>query len=134
MRDLTLQRLSRSQYGIFGEMRETDGGATVCVTLEHNYGGLAKLAAGTYTCMRHAPNRLPYETFEVMGVPNFQGKPVTGILFHVLNFDRESLGCVGVGDFATETMIHDSQAAFHRLMALEADGDRFRITVLDIAA
>jgi len=120
----TLDRTGYRSDGIFGILRD-ENGQTLAVTLEHAYandsGGFEpKVAAGNYTCDRHAPNRLPYETFELQGVPDFQGKPVTGILIHILNFNSESDGCIGVGRSLAASpsgmMIANSKEAFEEIM------------------
>src|ERR1700677_4065252 len=119
----TLNRLKYLKDGIFGELLD-DTGAQIATTCEHTYVNgttmTAKVAPGTYTCTRHAPNRLPYETFELQNVPDFQGKPVTGILLHILNFGSESEGCVGLGESMiltptqTKDMITNSKIAFEK--------------------
>jgi hypothetical protein len=126
--------------GIFGRLLDESGGL-VAHTLEHAYpdgkgNWLPKVAADIYTCLRHAPNRLPYVTFELQNVPDFQGKPVSGILIHVLNFNHESQGCIGLGESISfiargEEMLVNSKKAFEKFMALQKDVDSFNLVIVD---
>lgn len=134
-------KLSRKQFlpdGIFGEFSD-ESGSVIATTLEHAYddgqgGWIPKVAAGVYTCVRHAPNRLPYETFMLENVPPFQGKPVDGILIHVLNFNHESEGCIGIGKSFTVLpsgthCLVKSRAAFDDFMNLQSGIGAFKLTI-----
>ena len=136
--DMILRRTICSEKGVISEISSADG-IFQAVGMEHGYpvdGGWApKVAGGTYTCVRHPPNRLPYETFMLENVPDFQGVPVSGILVHILNFDSESQGCIGVGeDLVTLPsgllMITKSTATFKKFMALQTGVDKFRLIIL----
>jgi Family of unknown function (DUF5675) len=139
--DLTLKRAEYDSFGIFGEILD-DSGNVVCTTLEHAYDSgngngsyLPKVAPGIYKCIRHTPNRLPYETFEVTNVPNFDGNPVTGILIHKGNFDKDSEGCILVGaTIASLTdgtkMVTSSAPTFNKFMSLQSGIDNFTLTVI----
>lgn len=104
------------------------------VTLEHAYpeNGLfvPKLASGKYVVKRHAPNRLPYETFEIQGVPDFQGSPVSGILIHVGNYNKDSEGCVLLGLHLGVGCILESKIAFEQFMETQSGLDEFNLEVL----
>lgn len=138
--NLTLTRTDFLSTGIFGELNPDDDSFTL-QTLEHAYsiapiGGsvstswAAKVAPGVYTCVRHAPNRLPYDTFMLENVPDFEGQPVTGILIHILNFDAQSEGCIGVGlGRIGNVEITQSKAAFDLLMLKQTGIDQFTLTV-----
>lgn len=135
--DLTLDRKQFREDGIFGELLDHNG-IFLCVTLEHSYpcekGFMPKLPPGEYDCIRHAPNHLPYETFMIADVPDFLGVPVTGILFHILNFNKESDGCVGVGEQIGHQsngglMIMASAKAFAALMGVQKGVDKFKLKV-----
>lgn len=142
--NLTLQRTDYREDGIFGVLSKDDNDP-IAVTLEHAFpNGIMtdsykpKLAAGTYTCARHAPNRLPYETFEVMNVPNFQGKPVTGILIHVGNYNKDSDGCILVGRRVlpnpaapASQMITSSENTFNKIKDYQVGLEQFTLTVKD---
>lgn len=109
----------------------------IAVTLEHGYdiGGfwLPKVRAGIYNCVRHAPNRLPYETFMLENVPDFQGAPVSGILIHKANWERELEGCIAVGLAAINNneMITGSKLAFDKMMSLQAAVNSFKLTIAE---
>lgn len=130
--NLKLERNKYTKDGVFGILYD-DKGQQIAVTLEHVYLNgttfTAKVSHGEYTCLRHAPNRVPYETFELQNVPNFQGKPVTGILIHCGNFDKDSEGCILVGDSVSGTMITNSKATFQKLMNLQTGVDSFTLTI-----
>lgn len=133
--NLTLQRKLISEYGVFGALLDQYGART-CFTLEHNFGCGPKLAAGSYTC-RRGRHRLAsmtqdFETFEILGVPPFQNKPVSGILFHQGNFNQDSEGCVLLGVQANSTMILQSHVAFESFLSRQAGLDQFQLTVLDV--
>ena len=144
--NLTLTRTAYRSDGIFGMLTKDDG-TELAVTLEHAFPGtqamaafVPKVAAGVYTCIRHAPNRLPYVTFELQNVPDFQGKSVTGILIHILNYNADSDGCVGVGrrivpsdKNPSEQMITSSENTFNMIMDLQRGVDEFQLTVKDKA-
>lgn len=137
--NLRLKRTSFTELGIFGMLLDEEANL-VAYTLEHAYSRdgngsapwVPKVAPGTYQCQRHAPNRLPYETFEVMGVPDFQGQKVTGILLHVGNFNRDSEGCILVGlDVSPDgRAIERSIAAFQKLMGMQKGVDSFTLSIL----
>ncbi len=149
--DLTLQRSVRGSDGIFGTLVNADETFS-CITLEHPYeippeyqmngGWTPKLAAGTYTCKRsmHQLEGMPapFETFQVMNVPDFQGQPVTNILLHVGNFCEDSHGCILLGrriaprDLPeTGNMITSSKNTFLAFMDLQKGVDSFTLTVRD---
>lgn len=133
--------LLRDEYienGIFGRLLD-EAGNLICYTLEHAYSSgdafIAKVAPGTYTCVRHAPNRLPYTTFELQDVPPFQGKPVTGVLLHVGNYNKDSDGCVLLGSNIIEDegvpMLAASKVAFDKFMTLNNTVNSFTLTIGD---
>jgi hypothetical protein len=139
--NLTLTRTDYLGDGIFGGLT-LDDGTPFAVTLEHaypgeNYSFVPKLAAGVYECVRHAPNRLPYETFMVENVPPFQGSSVTGLLLHVGNYNADTIGCILLGrNIVTEgaggaRMITSSQNTFNKFMNLQKGTDKFTLTVKD---
>ncbi len=121
--------------GIFGEMVSEDGSVSF-KTLQHAYPVVLnqvwapKVSFGVYNCIRHSPVRLPYTTFMLQNVPDFQGKPVTGILIHVLNFDSESEGCIGIGlNRIGDTEITHSKDAFNKFMDLQVGIENFKLTI-----
>lgn len=134
--NLVLTRKKFLEDGIFGELCDENGNH-VAVTLEHAFPDssefVPKLAVGTYTC-RRGQHRLAsmledFSTFEVMEVPDFQGKPVTGILFHRGNYNRDSEGCVLVGALWAMDMITSSHEAFEQFLTLQNGVDEFNLVV-----
>lgn len=134
--DLKLTRKAAHLYGVFGEIT-TEAGDAVCVTLEHAYalpgsGYSAKLANGVYKCVlgtHKLSNLNPFQAFEVQNVPWFQGSPVSGILFHIGNYNKDSEGCILLGSKVGTGCILDSRDAFDKFMALQEGCDEFTLTV-----
>ena len=130
-----LTRKDFLETGIFGILLD-ETGKQVAVTLEHAYDSglgngtyIPKVAAGIYKCIRHQPNRLPYETYELQDVPNFEGKPVTGILIHKGNFDKDSEGCILLGSFRQDDEILESKVAFDAFMEVTKDEDSLTLII-----
>lgn len=137
--DLILKPYLFVKDGIFGDLLSANDYSIVCVTLQHAYlnemkeSYEPKLQIGTYTCVRgmHQLEGMtkPFETFEITNVPGH-----TNILFHVGNFNRDSSGCVLLGQ-KIETgpdsilMITHSAETFARFMQLQADVSSFILTV-----
>lgn len=75
-----------------------------------------------------------FETFEVLGVPDFQGNPVTGLLFHWGNWNKDSEGCILTGEAETSSaqgmMVTASRDKFAAFMQLHEGEDTFQLTVL----
>ena len=57
-----------------------------------NQANISAIPAGSYVCKRARYERGGYDTFEVTGVP---GR--SKILFHVINTEEETEGCIGIG-------------------------------------
>jgi hypothetical protein len=118
--------------GIFGKLEKEDG-TFVCYTLEHSYDNKPKLADGEYVCKR-GPHRLhgmtqDFITFEIMGVPDFNGVAVTGVLFHWGNYNKDSEGCVLMGATEMPTMIGTSVQTWSAFMTSMNGVDAFGLTV-----
>jgi Family of unknown function (DUF5675) len=128
----TLIRDKYTNAGIFGTLYDENNNV-LGVTLEHAFFSgttlIAKVKHGMYTCIRHAPNRLPYETFELQDVPDFMGKPVTGILIHIGNYNQDTDGCILLGQAVNGTMITDSEITFDKFMDLQKDVSNFTLTI-----
>lgn len=119
-------------------------GEKVAETLEHAYPDEAdnmcnyqpKLQAGEYKCVRGthqlSGNSSKFETFEITGVSGH-----SGILFHVGNFNKDSDGCVLIGDKTIKAcsaanstlMVTNSKVAFAKLMKLLENVDSFTLIV-----
>lgn len=141
--NLTLKRTDYRDDGIYGFLLD-ESQNQVSVTLEHAFdSGLGngsyvpKIAAGTYTCVRHpATPHLPYEKFQLLNVPDFQGKAVTEILIHIGNFNSDSDGCILVGRRVApstktpgENMITSSGNTFGKIMDLQVGLTSFTLTI-----
>lgn len=132
---LRLKRIWFKEEGVFGELCSVTD-KHYFYTLEHSYGGKAKIPNGTYTCKR-GPHRLhgmteDFETFEVTGVPGH-----TGLLFHWGNYNKDSNGCILIGESITKpgtmyrSMLTNSRAAFKQFMLLTSGLDAFTLIVED---
>lgn len=138
--NITLKRLSHSLYGVFGDLLD-ESSVVICWTLEHAFpvgnDYKPKIPAGVYTCKRgehRLHNLIPFSTFEVMGVPDFDGSPVSGILFHKGNTNNDSEGCILLGESSGTWCILDSKDAFDRFMEIQQGIDEFQLTVLSESA
>lgn len=130
--NFTLKHERFCEDGIFGQLLNEDG-SRVAYTLEHSYDNKPKLVDGTYTCVR-GPHRLhgmteDFITFEVKGVPDFNGISVTGILIHWGNVNKDSEGCVLLGSTETPTMVGNSRVTFAAFMKSVDGIDTFTLTV-----
>lgn len=127
--DLKLIRKEYQRDGIFGILTDV-GGKVVAHTLEHAYsdgtGWAPKIPDGEFVCVRgeHQLASGPIETFEITGVPGH-----SGLLFHYGNFNKDSEGCVLVGEAEAGNALTKSRAAFAKLMALQDGVDQFNLTV-----
>lgn len=136
--NLSLVRKQFAKCGIFSELLDEDG-KHIAFALEHAYpaqtrdGWIPKIPNGTFICFRGmhqlAGMSTPFETFEVTDVPNH-----TGILFHVGNFNKDSEGCILLGDGFqqngnTVIMVTKSQVAFENFMHQQSLVNSFMLTV-----
>lgn len=103
---MKLIRTKITPYGILGRIYN-DNGVPLAYTLEHAFEQAdgswhPKVAEGTYNCVlgQHqlASMTHPFQTYMLENVPNFMDKPVTEILLHMGNFDKDSEGCILLGD------------------------------------
>ena len=125
--------------GIFSTLFNDN--ASFCRTLEHAYedaegNWYPKLKRGaTYKCVRgmhtleHYNQGRPFECFEITGVPGH-----TGILLHVGNLNRDSDGCVLLGNKVVtlnsqQWMVQRSQDTFSKFMSLLDGIDEFDLEV-----
>lgn len=125
--------------GIFGNLHD-ESGAIVAITLEHSYAVPnsnifdSKLQPGLYQCVRgihRLHDNVPFETFEIEGVVGHDN-----ILFHVGNYNKDSEGCVLLGQAKALTpnkdyMITGSKYTFNKFMESLIGIDKFTLTVLD---
>ena len=78
-----------------------------------------------------------FEVFEILGVPDFHGKPVSFIEIHKGNYNADSDGCPMLGlsikpiDGTTQ-MISQSAPAFNQFMGLQSGINEFTLVVENI--
>ena len=149
--DCRLIRKDKREDGIFGTLQDMKGADLFC-TLEHAFsdgqgGFIPKLAAGTYQCktgtgpgtgefqgMHRLHDGVWFGAYEVQNVPEFEGKPVTGILFHIGNYNQDSDGCCLLGKQLgwkvdhKGWMIMASGVAFKEFMVMQK-GEPFTLVV-----
>lgn len=137
--NLKLENTEYDAEGIFGVLID-EAEMFVAVTLQRAYDAhqgngsyIPKLPKGVYTCKR-SKHRLhgmksDFETFEVMNVPGH-----TGILFHWGNFNKDSEGCILLGQQTLfgqhPPMITKSRATFAKFMTLQDGINTFTLTVI----
>lgn len=142
--NLTLTRKQYRSDGIFSDLLTDEGPVLLAQTLEHAYkfggedgsrgfGFDAKIPKGKFQCIRSL-HRLhgmdhDFETFEVTGIEGHEG-----LLFHWGNFNKDSEGCILVGERIVRSedqtqMITNSRQAFERFMRLQEKVEEFMLTV-----
>lgn len=127
MKDFNLVYVSeRLGIGVLGVMMAGD--VPFCVSLTHAYGpdGKPIVGPGSYFCqigthILGVPGAQPFKTYEIFGIDGH-----TGLLFHPLNKEDQSKGCIGLGEsfvmFGDIPGIADSRSAFGEFMN-RAGGD-----------
>lgn len=133
--DLKLDRVQYRSDGIFSHLLD-DKNNIIAYTLEHSYAHdgeySPKIPDGVFKCIR-GPHRLEsmtqdFITFEITGVDGH-----TNLLFHQGNFNKDSEGCILLGeaiiDSAGIEMISHSADTFAKFMELQKDVDSFTLTV-----
>lgn len=128
---LTLKRIDYREDGIISHLLD-ESGTVIATTLEHSYDKKPKLYNGEFKCIRGTHclhGGQPFETFEITGV-----KGHTGILFHSGNWNKDSDGCVLVGDKLVDSdqgsMVTNSRASFAHLMSLMQSVETFQLMVV----
>jgi len=122
-----LSVISTGAYGGLMVRNDDDEWLPIAVTLERTYGiGLAqasKITPGIHKCTRTMYNKGGYETFEI----HVDGH--TRILFHILNIEDQSEGCVGIGESFDPVLgqpgIIQSKKAFNQFMSYLTGVDEF---------
>lgn len=129
--DMTLTRTAFAEDGILSDLKDANN-KMVAYTLEHSYDNLPKIPDGTYTCIRgwhQLHSGPPFQTFEITGVPGH-----TKLLFHVGNWNKDSEGCVLLGEAIVQShqgvMITNSKAVFNEFMVIQSRVDSFTLTVV----
>ena len=137
---MTLKRLQYRKDGVFSELFDKNG-THVAYTLEHSYdngnsGWAPKIPLGQYVCIlgTHQLHNMvaPFQTFEITGVTGH-----TNLLFHAGNFDKDSEGCILLGDAITkqangDEMVTNSKTTFEKFMNGLAGVKEFMLTVQNV--
>ena len=109
-----LYRAHGTKDGVFGVM-----GPWTTVEEEdlENRRNVSCIPAGAYVCQRSWYHKGNYETFEITGVPGRER-----ILFHVLNTEEGTEGCVGVASRLGVLKVEDEDGAgrIHKLAGLSS--------------
>lgn len=138
---LRLVRTLKREDGVFGQLFGNSD-ELLAFTLEHAYDSghgdgtyLSKIPPGVYKCVK-GQHRLhsmkqPFITFEVTGVTGH-----SNILFHVGNYNKDSDGCVLLGQACKEVngkqMLVSSRLAFQHFIEYLQGIDNFTLTVKDV--
>ena len=130
--DLTLTRKLKEEDGIFSIL-SNESGSVIAMTLEHSYDNEPKIPNGTFTCVRgqHLLHGMTedFTTFEITGVEGH-----SNLLFHWGNYNKDSEGCVLLGqqtvdDSSGDKMITNSRATFTKFMEIQEGLDSFILIV-----
>jgi Family of unknown function (DUF5675) len=133
--DCVLTRTETGPSGTFGKLFDSDNNQ-IAVTLEHSYqqpdgSWEPKIPAGSYTCQRgqHQLESMtsPFTTFQVTNVPGH-----TNVLLHMGNYDKDSDGCILLGDQIVGSMITHSVNTFNNFMTMQDGVDQFTLEVKSI--
>lgn len=135
--NFTIKRSDYRPDGIFSFILN-ENNEEVFATLEHAYedehGGYEpKIPPGKYSCQRglHRLHGMTedFETFEILGVEGHDG-----LLFHCGNFNKDSEGCILVGekvaDFGQSKGVTNSRFAFAQFMKMQEGVNMFQLTVV----
>ena len=139
-----LKRDTYTRDGIFGHLLFEGTEEVYAAILEHPYlqpdgSYLPKVTAGTYTCLKgdHKLEGMDHTfiAFELQNVPPFQGNNVSGILIHVGNTERDSSGCLLIGQdppvYQRGKFIVNSRDKFNNFMKMQQVVEEFTLTIID---
>lgn len=134
--NLHLKRLHYGEDGVYGNLTG-DGVNLYTIEKSYNENGAwtPKIPQGVYDCKRGMHQlqdpktgslKAPFETFEVMNVPNH-----TGCLFHRGNWSSDSHGCIllGLEIDLSKHMLLESAVAFYKFMNAQYDEPGFMLAV-----
>lgn len=128
--DLVLHHVAIHDKGAFGVLLYKN--MPFAVSLERTFGDdeqsfYTVIPPGRFLCTKTVYHKYGYETFEIH-IPGH-----TRILFHKLNTEDQSLGCIGIGEEFGELngqpAILQSGKGFKEFMVKFGDRDSFYLTV-----
>lgn len=132
--NLILKRYKTGYLGVLSDLLD-ENDVKVATCLEHAYlqsNGLdyaAKIRPGTYDCVRGMHRlysmRHEFETFEITHVPGHYD-----LLFHWGNYNRDSDGCVLLGESEENWAVTKSRTTFDKFMTLQSGVNIFTLKVL----
>lgn len=135
--NLILKRNEVGPDGVFGTLRDENGNL-IAKTLEHAFGDdqtgyRSIIPIGTYQCIRgdHKLHGMDddFTTYEISGVAGH-----TGLLFHWGNLNKDSEGCVLLGEDAIRApeghMLTKSRITFAKFMGFQDGCDSFTLVVV----
>ncbi len=127
MKHLRITRIEKSLNGIIGAL--TIDGVAECWTLQPDEKDIHfSIPVGNYLCRRFHGTKYK-DTFEIIVAGH------TALLFHVLNREDESEGCIGLGKMVGEIngkrAILGSGDAFREFMRKMGDDQEFNLVIVD---
>jgi Family of unknown function (DUF5675) len=132
----TLEVIKRLPDGIFGTLTSDTGWQCVCLQhayLQNDGTYTAKVSPGIYTCKLRDSAHFGYKVYGLVDVPAFQGKPVSDIEIHRGNYNKDSEGCILLGeDIITsngQDMITKSEKTFDEFMELLGKSEEFTLHI-----
>lgn len=129
---LQLIRTHISIDGAFGVLQDAQDPAFALFSLERTWdpAQLITIPSGLFICRRSYFHGGGYDTYEITGVVGHDR-----LLFHILNVEEESEGCVGLGirrgELRGEPAILDSTVAFEAFMRHTAGRAEFALSVTE---
>lgn len=127
MKRLRITRVETSKDGIIGVL--SIEGKAFCYTLQPDAKDTHfSIPQGNYLCKRFHGTKWP-DTFEIVV------KGHTALLFHVLNTEEESKGCIGLGfmlgQINGKRAVLGSRDAFKEFMKLMGDDQEANLVIID---
>ncbi len=103
--------------------------STLELPWKNNLRGISCIPQGLYPCRRVADRKtlggsFIADTFEVTGVPNR-----SGVLFHVGNYPKDTMGCILVGSYHNGGLLCDSKKGFAEFMDTLARVSEFELSI-----
>lgn len=129
---MILIRTSHEESGIYGELLN-DLGQQIAVTLEHAYlnsdgSYSSKIPDGDYICIlgQHQLEGMTH-SFQAYELQNVLGH--SNILIHMGNYNKDSDGCILLGEEHSGDMITNSVKTFNEFMESMSGKDSFDLQV-----